>query len=429
VLAENVREAEWTPDGTELAIVRRVGGLEQIEFPIGRALYQTSGFVTDLRFAPDGERMAFADHPVFADDAGAVSVVTRTGQRTVLSDGYISVRGLAWAAGGSEVWFTGTRGSSDGGDALYAVTLDGQRRVVWSNPSVLKLFDIASDGRVLLGHEAADRRIDALFAGATAPADVSLRADSTGHSISSDGTMITLSDQARPKYAAYLLRANNPAVPLGDGQAYGVSPDGRWVLALPVNGAGVVLHPTGAGASRALPNAQQLIVETVAWMPDGTRVVMFGQPQGQPPRGYVQDISGGEPRPFTPEGVASLRWWTLPVSPDGSRVVARGADDVPAIYRLSDGAAEPIRGLQASEVPVQWTTDGRGLYVAHGNGLPWTVERLDLATGRRTPALEIRARDAAGLRISVIGITPDGRHYVHSYSRLLTELFLVEGLR
>jgi hypothetical protein len=80
-------------------------------------------------------------------------------------------------------------------------------------------------------------------------------------------------------------------------------------------------------------------------------------------------------------------------------------------------------------MPVRWAEDGRSLLVARGDGLPWVVERLDTASGRRTPVREIRAHDAAGLRLSLFAITPDGRHYVHSYSRLLSDLFVVDGLR
>jgi hypothetical protein len=54
---------------------------------------------------------------------------------------------------------------------------------------------------------------------------------------------------------------------------------------------------------------------------------------------------------------------------------------------------------------------------------------LDLTTGRRMPAYEVRARDAAGLRLSILEPSTDGKHWVHSYSRLLTDLFVVEGLR
>jgi Tol biopolymer transport system component len=426
-LAEHVREADWAPDGSALAIVRRVDGLEQLEFPIGRALYRTSGFISSIRFSPDGQRIAFADHHAFGDDAGAVSVVDLAGQRTVLSDGYISVRGLAWSSDGREVWFA-ARGGAEVNDAIRAVSLSGQYRVVWTSPSNIKLFDLASDGRALLGHQTVDRRVEAQFAGTDAPVDVSLRADSTGEWISDDGTMVTVSDQSTSPYTAYLVKKEAAPVALGEGQSAGVSRDGRWALALPVTGSPLLLHPTGAGQSRALSNPLKLVIDAAAWLPDGRRVVLFGQPPGQPSRGYVQDVDGA-PKPFTPEGARPIRWWSLPVSPDGSRVVAESPAGVPMIYHLAEGAADSVPGLTAADVPVQWQEDGRGLFVARGNGLPWVIDRLDLATGRRTHALDIRPREIAGMRLSIVAISPNGQHYVHNYSRLLTDLFVVTGLR
>ena len=111
VMAEHVREAEWTPDGSDLAVVRRVDGFERLEFPLGKVLYQTSGFISDIRFSPSGDRIAFADHPLYSDDAGPIAVVDRDGHRTALSDdGWISLHGLAWSKDGSEIWFGGTKG-------------------------------------------------------------------------------------------------------------------------------------------------------------------------------------------------------------------------------------------------------------------------------------------------------------------------------
>ena len=105
VMVEHVREAEWTPDGSDLAVVRRVEGLERLELPLGKVLYQTSGYISDIRFSPSGDRIAFADHPVYADDAGAVAVVDREGHRTVLSEGWTSIHGIAWTRDGGAIWF------------------------------------------------------------------------------------------------------------------------------------------------------------------------------------------------------------------------------------------------------------------------------------------------------------------------------------
>ena len=132
---------------------------------------------------------------------------------------------------------------------------------------------------------------------------------------------------------------------------------------------------------------------------------------------------------MTPEGVTAQRWWSVPVSPDGAWVIAHDPNDAPTMYSTRGEPPRPVRGLMPDELCATWTADGRALLVARGGGLPWIIERLELDTGRRTPVREIRAREGSGLRLSTIAITPDGRSYVRSYSRLLSDLFVVEGLR
>ena len=170
--------------------------------------------------------------------------------------------------------------------------------------------------------------------------------------------------------------------------------------------------------------------DNVGWL-DATHVVGFGQKIGERSQGYIQDISGGPPRRFTPEGatVRTLKWWTLPISPDGKRVVATDERDAAVIYAVDGGAPRPVPYLKAGEVVVQWSSDGLALLVAHRDGLPWIVERLDLASGRRTPVVTIRAHEPAGLRLSVFGISRDAKYYVHTYARLLSDLYVVEGLK
>jgi hypothetical protein len=241
---------------------------------------------------------------------------------------------------------------------------------------------------------------------------------------------VTLSDQAVSGYDAYLLRAGTAApVRLGRGQAHGVSSDGRWVVAMPANEPRVLLHSPGTAQSRELPNPERIFIDTVGWLPDASGIVFFGQPAGRLSRGYVQPLAGGPPRPFTPEGVSPVKFWSLAVSPDGSRVVARDIEGQIARYRIDGGVPEPIAGLEPDDIPASWTSDGRGLLVAQGYGRPWIVERMDLATGRRQPVFEVRPRELAGLRLSFLAVSPNGRYYAHSYARLLSALYVVEGLR
>ena len=145
----------------------------------------------------------------------------------------------------------------------------------------------------------------------------------------------------------------------------------------------------------------------------------------------MKDINGGPPRRFTPEG-ATVRvptWWALPISPDGKRVVANDEHDVAVIYAVDGGAPQPVPGLNAGDLVVQWSSDGRGLLVAHRDGLVWTVERLDIASGKRTPTMTLRAHEPAGLRLSIFAISRDAKYYVHTYARLLSDLYVVDGLK
>ena len=107
-------------------------------------------------------------------------------------------------------------------------------------------------------------------------------------------------------------------VHLGSGSGVAGSRDGRWALGLPVEGYPIFVHPTGPGESRMLPDPEQIVYNLVGWL-DATHVVGFGQKSGERSRGYVQDINGGLPRPFTPEGVTAtvFRWWVLRSRPTG----------------------------------------------------------------------------------------------------------------
>ena len=210
-------------------------------------------------------------------------------------------------------------------------------------PARYKVLDIAADGRVLIGHEREERVVEALMAGSSAPVEVGLRASSAGWWIAPDGTSVLIADQSTSSYETYLLKAGDTTpVHLGPGNAIALSPDGAWALGLPVEGYPIFVHPTGAGKSRTLPDPESILYNLVGWLTPHISSVSVRR-AARSSRGYVQDINGGPPRPFTPAGVTAnvARWWSLPISPDGARVIAADEHGTAMIYRVDGGAANP----------------------------------------------------------------------------------------
>jgi len=145
---ENVQWADWSPDGNNLAIVRDVSGRNQLEFPIGKVLYQTSGWISHPRISRKGDQVAFLDHPLPGDDAGSVKIIDLGGNVKTVATGFQTAQGLAWSADGREIWFTAAELGLK--RSIYAVTLGGRERLIARVPGTLMLQDIWQDGRVLL---------------------------------------------------------------------------------------------------------------------------------------------------------------------------------------------------------------------------------------------------------------------------------------
>src|SRR5438105_785618 len=123
-IVDNVREADWTPDGSDIAVIREVNGKDRLEFPLGKVLIETGGYFSNPRFSRRGDRIAFFEHPQKWDDRGSVAVIDiANGRKTTLSDGYLAEEGLAWSADGQENLFSA--GAAYNNFEIYGVTLSG----------------------------------------------------------------------------------------------------------------------------------------------------------------------------------------------------------------------------------------------------------------------------------------------------------------
>jgi dipeptidyl aminopeptidase/acylaminoacyl peptidase len=430
---EDVQWAEWSTDGNNLAVVRDVAGRNRLEYPIGKVLYDTGGWISHPRFSPKGDLIAFLDHPFPGDSIGAVAVVDLAGNKKTISSGQTGgALGLAWSPDGDEVWFTATKVGID--RALYAVNLSGHERLVARVPADLSLQDTWRDGRVLLTRDNWRRGITVLAPGDTSERDLTWLDWSYPLTLSADGKTLLFREEGEaggPSYAVYLRTTDgSPAVRLGEGASLGLSPDGKWALCTrPDAPSQLFLLPTKAGEPRSVAYGaiSQINSSHAVWFPDGRRFLFSGNESGRSARLYVQEMEGGKPQPVGPEGINPT---AFTLSPDTKFIASVGPDNKGYLYPVAGGDPQPLPGFLPGELPILWDTSGRFLYVYKPSELPAKVYRLEVDSGKRTLWKQLMPPDPSGVEyVGPVLPTPDGKAYVYGYRRLLSDLYLVEGLK
>jgi len=422
----NVESAEWAPDGT-LLVTRQQGGKVRMEFPPGKLIYENGSVVGHPRFSPRGDRVAFFDHTGHFSDEGSVAVVDLAGHRTVLSTGWLDLTGLAWSRRADEVWFTGSRDYGIAG--LFAVTLRGVLRQVSAVPGDLRLFDIASDGRVLLGREDWLSEVYGLAPGENYERDLTWFDYSVASDLSADGRSLLFweSGEGGGAQNPSFLRSTDgsPAVRLSNGPCWSLSRDAQRVICGTPDGQ-LNEVPTKTYEVKPLIH-DQLIHTTPHWFPDEKRILFIGQEAGHGQRAYVQDVAAGQPRAVTPEGATSY----YRLSPDGTQLaMAMGADLRTVVYPVTGGEPKPVPGLQPEEVPVAWSQDDHFLYCYRLGEVPADVVRVEIATGARTVWKKLMPPNPVGITfVTSIFMSSDLKSYVYSIDRRLDVLYLVDGLR
>jgi Tol biopolymer transport system component len=425
---EDVVLADWSPDGQNLAVVRYVNGRNRLEFPVGKVLYETAGWVSHMRVSPKGDMVAILDHQLQWDDRGWVAIIDLSGNKKTLSEEWSGEEGLAWSPDGTEIWFSAAREGE--AYSLHAVTASGQHRVVARSTSNLMIQDISREGRVLLTDVRIYSEVAGLAPGESKERDLSWLDNVAVRDISADGNVFVFShfgSGSGTNYTVYLRKMDgSPPIKLGEGAAWALSPDGKWVLAILSTPPQLVLLPTGPGEIKRMErDGIDIYGLGGSWLPDGQRVLFTGRESGHGIRTYVQNVDGSKPAPLTPEGFTG----TL-LSPDGKLLVAADRQHKRLIFPLDGGEPRSVAGLNDDEFVARWNIDGRSLYVFRPEGLPIRVFLLDSYSGRRELWKEVVPPDPAGvLGPASIVITPDGKSFIYVLSRTLASLYLVEDLK
>jgi len=426
-VVEHVTSADWSPDGSKLAIIRHVNGNYRLEYPIGKPVYETANWIDDVRVSPDGTHLAFLQHPPFLDNRGDVAVMGTSGSPKTISTGWEGEDGLAWAPSGKEVWFSATREGQD--LSIHAATLDGVERGITSQPGAVRILDISPSGEVLLCRYENMSRID-LFSQGMPARDISWLNYSWGPVLSRDGTLLALTDQSAfggNAYSVYIrnVNAQGSAVRLGSGFAADISADKKWVIAGEPNG-GVALLPIGPGETRNL-HWDGIVVTRAAFLPDSQHILLMAA-HGSGNRVYLTDIDGSAPRPLTTDFPF---YYFLPISPDGRLFTYR---DTHWILQSVNGGAKPLPGVAADEDVVRWSGDGKSIFVVGEGDKELMLYRVAVDSGRREPLQKLRPTAQVGL-VSMRNVyfacdmDANGKTIGLSYETNVGTLYTADGLK
>jgi eukaryotic-like serine/threonine-protein kinase len=425
---KDVIAADYGPDGKTLAIVRSANRKVQLEYPLGKVLYTTAGYLDYVRVSPSGKQVAFLEHPVYGDDRGWVSVVDDAGNHKQLTKEFATEQGLAWSRNGKEVWFTAAGVSTD--RQLFGVSLAGKQRGILATPQSTRLLDIAADGRVLLTSEHQHTEITG-----TDPVTGKERTGlewfngSTMGDITPDGKAITYLEWGGPAGPLYLVvyrkLDGSAPVALGPGGSARFSPDGTIITSvISSRPPQIGLNPIGAGESRRLALGDLTSLGRVNWFPDGKHLLLTGATEGLALRTYEMDLEGGKPQTLGPADFTGAA-----VASDGKRIVGRNAAGETVVFEMDTQKIQVVPGVDASEVLQSWTEDGQGLFVY--SATPWQAQvfRIEVATGKRTLLQTVEPRDKAGSVIPLrLAYAERSKTCVYGDARVLGTLYVVEGL-
>ncbi len=436
---EHVTDGDISPDGQALAVVREIGARQRLEFPMGRTIAETDGWISHPRISADGQNVAFLEHPFYGNDAGYVSVARlRTAGVERLTDLNSGLDGLAWSPDGKEVWFTGNvegAGAKDNGTrySLWAARRGATPRMVYVPPMNLRIHDVSGKGTVLLSGDDRRGEIGGLLKGDLRERDLSTWSDEALGAISEDGSGYLGIEQSAPGASVdpflYFRRAGDSApARLGSGNGIALSPGGKWIANVQrvQETARLSLVPTGPGEATPidLGTVQPRVAahERATFSSDGRRFLFPGFEPNRRPRAWLIEFPKGRPRALTPEGESLAL-----LSPDGETVAGVDARGRILLYRVAGGDPTEVRGALPYELPIQWEETGRALFI-WDRTWPARIARLDLATGARVIWKEL-SPDPVGVLYGNLVLTPDGKHYVYRIRRVLSELNLAEGLK
>lgn len=434
-LLDDVLAADWAPDGESMAVLRRVNHQNQLEYPVGHVIADKIAWpLWMIRVSPDGGSVVIPTR--YNGTAVALNVVYKDGKSHFL--GQVSGQNatgesssLCWSPKGDEVWFRSFDTAEDG--TVYAVDMKGHKRVALNLPARVKFYDISRNGDALLSAGSSQVGILGVGPGSTTERDLSCLDSAAVAGVSDDGQVMVanvVGESGTAKGSIYLRKTDgSPAIRVGDGHAYQISGDGKWISGYQIQPDGArrfVMLPTGPGEAVPVdvPGVKYTVVH--GFLGDDQYLVT-GQKLDRKWQSFVWDKATGSVRPISPPGIPdSLLYF---VSPDRKQALMQGPDRKWMVYRVDGGPAQEVHGIESLEVPVGWRSDNRSIYVRpsreSSDSIPVSI--VDIATGKRTPWKVIHPAQPV-VEIHDLHINPSGNAYAYSFVLIQSDLYIARGL-
>ena len=430
-MLDNVQDADWAADGENMAVVRYMpeNGHWLLEYPIGQVLFDGINWISHPKISPDRKWVAFADHQNnFGDDEGSIAVIGADGKdkEKILSSGWATLQGIVWRPAGDEIWFTASHNGNAGNP--QAVTLSGKPRTITNVPGGMWLEDMRNGVALMVTHH---RRIG--IRGTPPSGKEERELGWFGWSILSDltpdGRKVLFDEEGNgggPNYTVFVRDTDgSPPVRIGEGNSLAISPDGKWVITLPAKGGPLSLVPTGAGAARQLTH-DKVSYQAVRWLLGGKELLASGIEAGHGARDYVIELSNGDSKPMTPEGVGGAQ-----PSPDSRSTVVLGPDGKWGIWPLDGSGLRPIPGLDSNYRVSGWSPDGGSVYAVSRQRREriGSVYRVNTVTGKMELWKTIGEGLAGGASAIGTYLSGDGGAYVYLYEQTLSQVYVVRGMK
>ena len=405
------RQADQLPAGA-LVVTRATADGFRIELPIGTVLVEEPGWITHVRVSPDNRSVAYLSHPQVNDDGGALVVVDiATRAKRVITDDWGSLAGLAWDPDGERLWFTATREGL--ASTLHRVTLAGEvTPIPGPTANRLRLHDIALDGdeRRILG------TLDAWRLRANAGGrDRSLSEVSFVCDLSPDGEQVLIGELGAPSASigAYLASyTTGRRLRLGPGFPIAISPSGQHVAVNVREPKRLVVYSTSSGEAPSL--AAPGFVTFARWIDERSLVALFA--------GRLWRLAvGAEPLALTPTGG---EFALDPARRRCAYIDKRARRRALRVLDLGTGEARVLVDDMGDAEVCGWLAEPDVIAVRSAT-TPIVVERVDPASGARTPHATIQPPLTGLKAVDSFVLHRDGVRHAFSYGQELSQLFVM----